>query len=254
MRVLPEIDEGPVETFLLMGQSNMAGRGEIEPGDDEAAPGVFVLGGQCLLNDSSPVEPLTWSAAKHPVHLDQEPKNQFGLALDFARRYRELTPGITVGLIPCAWGGQSIDALGPGTPVYENAIARARIAAGVGSVAGVLWHQGESDTRSTSSAQTYGAKLHDLITHVRSDIDEDLMFVIGDIAQTLGAHRDDEGRGNAERVRSQLHAIATGTRRCGWVSSRSLHTATDDIHFTRAALRTFGRRFAEKANEINHEG
>lgn len=253
MGMVPAVDHDRHEVFLLMGQSNMAGRGEIEPGDDQPVPGVFVLDGQCRLDDPQPVQSIHWRTASHPVHLNEPHKNQFGLAMDFARRYRELNPNVTVGLVPCAWGGQPIDALGPGTPLYANAVLRARIAAEAGTVVGALWHQGESDTASVVAAEAYGAKLAAFITSVRADVDENLMFVIGDLAQTLGVHRDDESRANVETVRAQLHAIATGTQRAGWVSSLALATAEDGTHFIREALREFGRRFAEIATELRVE-
>lgn len=250
MATVSTLDHDRREIFLLMGQSNMAGRGEIEPGDDEQVSGVFVLDGQCRLDDSRPVQPIQWRAASHPVHLNEPQKNQFGLAMDFARRYRELNPRVTVGLIPCAWGGQPIDELGPGTPLYANAVLRAGLAARAGTVVGALWHQGESDTASVEQAADYGTKLATFIRSLRADLDEDLMFVIGDLAKTLGVHRSDESRANVETVRAQLREAATGTRRTGWVSSRGLATAEDGTHFTRESLREFGRRFADTATEL----
>lgn len=235
--------------FLLMGQSNMAGRGEIEPGDDQPVPGIFVLDGQCGLDDPRPVHPIAWRPAAHPLHLNEPHKEQFGLGLDFAQRYRELNPHVSVGLIPCAWGGQPIDVLGPGKPLYANAVQRAQVAAEDGIVVGVLWHQGESDTASTAAAAAYGAKLRGFIASVRADINEKLMFVIGDLAQTLSTDRDEEIRANVTTVRRQLHEIASAAGN-GWVSSLGLDSAADNTHFTRDALREFGRRYAEVATDL----
>lgn len=237
------------EVFLLMGQSNMAGRGKIETGDDEPMPGIFVLDGQCGLDDPRPVHPITWRPAAHPLHLNEPQKEQFGLGVDFAYRYRELNPHVTVGLIPCAWGGQPIDALGPGRPLYANAVQRARVAAEDGIVVGVLWHQGESDTASIAASAEYGTKLREFIVSLRADIDENLMFVIGDLAQTLSMDRDAEIRANVRTVREQLREIASAPGN-GWVASLGLDTAEDNTHFTREALRQFGRRYAESVTDL----
>lgn len=245
-----EIDPRNPEVFLLMGQSNMAGRGVIEMGDDEPVDDVYVLDGQCRLDDLEPVQPIRWRAGAHPLHLNEPQKNQFGMGMDFARRYLELNPAVTVGLIPCAWGGQPIDVLGLGSPLFVNAVKRAAFAAESGTVRGVLWHQGESDTASARSARDYAAKLRTVITELRAELGTELLFVIGDLAPTLGETRDSEARANIATVRYQLQAVAESTPRVGWVSSSSLNTAEDGTHFTREALREFGRRYAETTHEL----
>jgi hypothetical protein len=129
--------------FLLMGQSNMAGYGCVraedpwQPGDQEPVPGVLVLGGQCTLKSRIPRGWTRWRPAAHPLHLNQR-SAAFGLGLPFALHLRDRLTDMTIGLIPCAWGGAPIDRLGPGSPLYANAILRARIAAKSGTLAGVL--------------------------------------------------------------------------------------------------------------------
>lgn len=241
-------DPTRTDVFLLMGQSNMAGRGEWEVGDDEPVDGVFVLDGQSRPEDPEPTRPIAWRVGAHPLHLNEPQKNQFGMGLDFARRYRELVPNVTVGLVPCAWGGQPISVLGPGSPLYANSVARARIAAERGRLAGVLWHQGESDTASVASSEAYESALRAFIRAIRADLgDDDLAFVIGDLAPTLGSARDAEGHACVAIVRSTLRTVAETTPGAGWVSSHDLTTADDDTHFDRASLQEFGRRYADTA-------
>lgn len=102
--------------FLLMVQSNMAGYGGIAPGDPwlpgdkDPVPGVLVLDGQGTEANAYPVEPIQWRPGAHRLHLHQNTA-QFGMGMDFAKSYRASHPGVTVGLIPCAWGGAGIDML-----------------------------------------------------------------------------------------------------------------------------------------------
>src|SRR5689334_10791749 len=109
-------DSARFRVFLLMGQSNMAGWvAPSQPADLSPVPRVLALGGQCTLKSRRPRGWTHWLPAAHPLHLNQKGAG-FGLALPFASRLLEEQPELTIGLIPCAWGGAGIDQLGPGTP------------------------------------------------------------------------------------------------------------------------------------------
>ena len=102
--------EPPMSVFVLIGQSNMAGRGVLgETGDstDATSTGVFCFG----YDDDS------WHPASQPLHLDppivasmggNEPKGA-GLGWAFARKLldEKLVDG-TIGLVPCAFGGSPL--------------------------------------------------------------------------------------------------------------------------------------------------
>ena len=131
------------QLFLLIGQSNMAGRGVVVAEDTVADSRVMMLN-----KDSA------WVPAVEPLHFDKPiagvgPGRAFGLAV------AERNPGVTIGLIPAAVGGSSILTWEPGahdsatdTHPYDDAMARARKAMESGTLAAVLWHQGESDGNS----------------------------------------------------------------------------------------------------------
>ena len=130
--------------FLLMGQSNMAGYGCVAVGDacppdwNAIVKRVLVLDGQGLIDSAVPMQPIRWRAGSQPLHLNQPPTARYGLGMDFAKAYMAAHPGVTVGLVPCAWGGAPIDRLNEGTADYDNCIARARYAANTGMIMGVL--------------------------------------------------------------------------------------------------------------------
>src|SRR5437868_6426054 len=88
--------------FLLVGQSNMAGRGVVEEQDKVVNPRVLMLNKEGQ-----------WVPAVDPLHFDK-PTVGVGLGKTFGQIIAEANPGVTIGLIPCAVGGSPIDAWKPG--------------------------------------------------------------------------------------------------------------------------------------------
>lgn len=247
--VLPASRE-QLRLFLLMGQSNMAGYGCIrpgdpwQPGDHEPLPGVVVLGGQGTLKSTRPKGRICWRPAAHPLHLNQRSAG-FSLALPFARRLREASPAGMIGFIPCAWGGAPIDALGPGSPVYRNALARARFAMRSGMLAGVLWHQGETDADGEATAPAHAGKLAALMAQLRADLETpELPFVIGDLGDFGDDRRQPPAISRRQLVRSGLRHVAAEDPHATFVESSGL-PGVDIVHFGRQSLIEFGQRYAD---------
>ena len=235
--------------FLLMGQSNMAGYGCVrsddpwQPGDFDPLPGVVVLGGQCTLQSALPRGRTRWRAAAHPLHLNQRSAS-FGLGLPFAARLREEMPDSMIGLDPCAWGGAPIDLLGPGSPLYRNAVHRARLAAKSGVLSGVLWHQGETDAESDTTAPAHAGKLSSLIRQFRVDLAApELPFLIGDLAEFGDERRKAAGIARRDTVRRGLRQVAAEDAHAAFIGSTGLD-GVDLVHFGREALIEFGHRYA----------
>lgn len=251
-RSLPA-DRDRFDLFLLMGQSNMAGFGcvrEDDPwqaGDFDFEPGVFAFGGQSKVKSARPQGLEVWRPAAHPLHLNQQSCG-FGLGLPFAKKLRVAAPDRGVGLIPCAWGGAPIDQLNGGTPLFENAMRRARKAAESGRIRAVLWHQGESDTRNAEQAEGHAVKLRQLMTDLRTELgDPTLPFLIGDLGEFTEVakrkRRPEAAVWNA-RVRQGLRDVADGDGHAAFVESAGL-SGVDDVHFGRDSLIEFGGRYAE---------
>ena len=123
-----------MELFLLIGQSNMAGRGVIEEQDKLPHPRVFTL-----------TKEETWAPAVEPIHFDRPDRLGTGLGRSFAKTLADLAPGKKVGLIPAAMGGSALDEWKPGGKLYTDAVRRAKVAMKNGRLRGILWHQGEAD-------------------------------------------------------------------------------------------------------------
>lgn len=233
---VPRSEEPALHLFLLVGQSNMAGRGDVEPADQQPLPNVMAL-------DAAG----NWVAATDPLHWDK-PSAGVGLGRTFAIEYAKAHPGVTVGLIPAACGGSPIATWQPGkyfedtkSHPYDDALARARHALTRGKLQGILWHQGESD-RTPELAPVYEAALTTLIDGFRRELDApNVPFLIGQLGQFPGAGEWDE---HARRVDRAHHDVAAHVPFTAFVSSNGLTSKPDNLHFDARSLRELGKRYA----------
>jgi Carbohydrate esterase, sialic acid-specific acetylesterase len=211
-----------MELFLLVGQSNMAGRGKVEAQDQVENPHIFML-----------TKDLQWVPAKDPVHFDKSAAG-VGLCSEFAREVLKAKPGTTIGLIPCAVGGTSLDQWKAGGKLYQNAVARAKEAMKNGKLAGILWHQGESDSGKPELIASYPDRLAAMVEQLRKDLGaEKTPFVMGELIH---------GHGNHDAANVGLAKAAAKVPNCTLVSSKDLGKG---LHFDSPALRAFGKRYAE---------
>jgi hypothetical protein len=230
---LPSRDK--LHLFLLAGQSNMAGRGEVEARDKEPIPQVLAL-------DAAG----NWVRARDPIHWDK-PSAGVGLARSFAVEYLKRHPGVTVGFIPAACGGSPISSWAPGqyfdqthSHPYDDALARTRRALEFGTLRGILWHQGESDS-TPELAPHYEAALTTLVGRLRGELGaQRVPLVIGQLGQFAAVPWNEPTRA----VDAAHRQVAASIPLAAFVSSDGLTSNPDNIHFNAASLREFGRRYA----------
>lgn len=226
---------GDVHLFLLAGQSNMAGRGELTPDRREAITGVYALQA-----DGS------WGPAVDPLHWDK-PIAGVGLARSFAQAYRATYPGVAVGFIPAACGGSSVEQWVPGayyeatqSHPYDDALARVAAAREHGTLKGVLWHQGESDAQ-PERAGWYAQRLADVFARFRRDLgDPELPILVGQLGRFEGRPWDS----SRVAVDTAHQRLAATDARTAFVSSVGLTAKADRVHFDASGLDELGRRFA----------
>ncbi len=238
----------PKEKFhliLLVGQSNMAGRGTVEEQDKTPHPRVL------MLNKAG-----EWVPAIDPLHFDKAAAG-VGIGKTFGTLYAEAHPGVTVGLIPCAVGGSPIDAWQPGTfykPTnshpWDDAIQRAQRAQKSGTLAGILWHQGESDSNG-KLAPTYEGKLHDLIARMRQELGApDAPFIIGQMGKFDGVPWDDAH----DQVDKAHQELPKNVKLTGYVNADGLKHRGDKVHFDSPSLREFGKRYFAAFQSLTRSG
>ena len=218
--------------YLLVGQSNMAGRGLVDAASKEVHPRLMML-------DQS----NQWVPATDPLHFDKPAVAGVGPGLAFGLEMAGRSPkSVRIGLIPCAVGGSPIDAWQPGgydkatdTHPYEEALTRARAAQQSGVIKGIIWHQGESDS-SPEKAAAYLPKLIALVANLRRDLGDDrLPFVAGELGYYKEAY---------QRINAQLPLLPRQAAHTAVVSARGLSHKGDVTHFDAASARELGRRYA----------
>lgn len=236
---------GKLDLYLLVGQSNMAGRGKVEDSDRVVHPRVWTLS-----------KSDEWVPAIDPLHFDKPAAVGVGLGRTFGLEIAEAFPAASIGLIPCAVGGSPIDAWTPATlypPTnshpWDDAIRRARRALRDGTLKGILWHQGESDA-TPELAPTYAAKLDDLIARLRKELDApDVPFIAGQMGKFVEKPWNDDKR-TVDRAHREL---PTRVRLTAFVNSDALGHNGDFVHFDAAAYRELGRRYAAAFLKFSRE-
>lgn len=163
--------------FLLIGQSNMAGRGYMRSKDM-----AYIVNTWLLCNDT-----LAWVPAKNPLNWystirKRDDVQRIGPGYGFSLKLQRVLPGLNVGLVVQARGATKIKHWQKGNErgYYANAVKLALEAKKSGPLKAVLWHQGESDRDQTS---TYMKRLTTLIRDLRTDLeDPNLPFIAGQLA------------------------------------------------------------------------
>ncbi|MGO3389370.1 MAG: sialate O-acetylesterase, partial [Latilactobacillus sakei] len=101
-----------MKSILLVGQSNMAGRGFIQD-----VPGLRHERVKMLRNGR-------WQMMAEPIHFDREVAG-VGPAASFAAAWVQAHPDEELGLIPCAEGGSTIDEWASDELLMRHAITEA---------------------------------------------------------------------------------------------------------------------------------
>lgn len=228
--------------FLLVGQSNMAGRGVVEAQDKEINPRVLMLSKEGQ-----------WVPAVDPMHFDK-PAAGVGLGKTFGQIIAEANPGVTIGLIPCAVGGSPIDTWKPGvfypatkSHPWDDMVKRVDVALPKGTIKGILWHQGESDS-TAELAPAYSVKLQDLVKRLRELVKApEVPFIAGQMGVFEGVPWSPEkvmvDKAHQDLTKQVPHAA--------FVTAEGLNHKGDKVHFDAAAYRELGKRYAAAFLKMN---
>lgn len=217
-----------LQIYLLIGQSNMAGRAPFE-GDDAAAID------RCFLFDDQ----ASWEPATNPFNRYSTVRKNLGMqkmnpGYGFAQRMLEAQPTARIGLVVNAKGGTRIEEWRDGATLYEEAVKRALEAKETGTLTGVLWHQGEGNA---SKPEAYLAQLTTLVTNLRRDLGEpDLPFVAGQIF-------------GEQPINAEIAKLPEALPHTGVATSQGL-TVMDRWHFDTPSMKELGRRYAEAMLEV----
>ncbi len=219
-----------MHSFLLIGQSNMAGRGFF----DEAHP-IDVEHLYVLRNGR-------WIQLFRPVNADRKTSGVC-LAESFAEAYSK-EKNVDVGLIACADGGTQISQWMPGEILYEHAVFQTKLAIRQSTLAGILWHQGESDCKTGRDGwKTYKETLEFILKSMFKDIGvAPVPVVVGGLADFVPAYHHNDLH---LKINEALIDMANQHETVGFASAEGLKSNPDGVHFCSDALYEFGLRYYE---------
>ncbi len=228
-------------SFLIIGQSNMAGRGILSEVPKIENANCFML------------RMGRWQKMSEPINPDRsmfEGKYRSGVSLaasfadEAARFYSD-----KVGIIPCADGGTKISQWMPGEILFDHAVMMTRLAMRTSVISGILWHQGESDCGNDEMALAHREKFVTMITALRRELDvEGLPLLIGELSEQLLQNPNCGER--VLQINRQYHELAKNLPNCAVVSADGLNLMSDNLHFDAVSLRAFGKRYFESYKEL----
>ncbi|MGD7044837.1 sialate O-acetylesterase [Jeotgalibacillus proteolyticus] len=228
-----------MKSILLIGQSNMAGRGFME----ETAP-IYNEQIHMLRNGR-------WQMMAEPLNFDRHVSG-IGPAASFAQAWTEDHPGERIGLIPCAEGGSSIDEWKIDGVLTRHAISEVKFAMESSELIGILWHQGESDSFG-ERYKTYEEKLRLLFKHLREELNApDIPIIIGELGHYLGEAGFGKSAVEYKEINQLLSTVAHTEKNCYFATSKDLTANPDGIHINAVSQRRFGLRYYEAFSKQKH--
>lgn len=220
--------------FLLAGQSNMSGFGNIADVPPIIDERIFVIKkGQ----KEKAIEPL------HQEHRFCG----IGLAMTFATAYLAQYPTVNIGFIPTAFAGSNIEWWQPNHgDLFQNAIEETQKALKWGSLKGILWHQGEANAFEETVALNHAIQLKNTLYGFRA-VFGDIPFVAGALGDFL-AHFPELPC--YQQVNQGIEGLMQKESRCAFVKATGLMDIGDNLHFNATSLRQFGKRYFEAFQSI----
>ncbi|ASJ72933.1 sialate O-acetylesterase [Granulosicoccus antarcticus] len=243
-----------------------------------------------VFNEGMPVSP-----AVDPLHdgydtnIEGKSGQRIGPALSFAKRAL-LDTTAEIVLVPAAWSDTGFckrdtnrlpgvgwnataknNAALAGTLLYERAVLRANVALAEtdGVLRAILWHQGEADSDDAGCAETYADNLMELVTALRTNIDQDargavargpnaeLPFIVGTMSMGSDAFSDQTPFSDLKQLVDDTHRnIANLIPLSDVVNNDDLIPDAypcgegSCIHFGAAAYREMGNRYYQQLFEL----
>lgn len=222
-----------MHSFLLIGQSNMAGRGYLTEAREIDTSRIYTLRNG------------RWQKMFRPINPDRS-FSGVSLAESFAEAYSK-KHNVDVGLICCADGGTKLSQWMPGELLFDNAVNNARLAARTSEIVGVLWHQGESDC-TDELYPTYQARFETMMQALRKELHlTDVPFILGGLGEYLELYP----LKNYVHINNALENLARDNEMVGFASAKGLTSNPDHLHFNAQSLYDFGLRYFEAFEKLN---
>lgn len=246
---------GEYDVYLLIGQSNMAGRGELHEEDMKPMENVYIL------DVAGKVVPATNPLNMYSSVRKTAAMQKMNPGYMFSRIVAEKT-GRKILLVVNARGGTAIKEWMKGAEstnkyweektertlsFYDEALRRTRQALQYGTLKGILWHQGCADRGNSE----YMTQLARMVKDLRSDLGADVPFVAGQLGTW-----NPKSQARSEKFNDNLTKISKYIPYSDWVSSEGTKPIVTrksggkpdlkDPHFDRESQMLLGKRYAQK--------
>jgi hypothetical protein len=239
----PKLEEKPevipskenLWVFILAGQSNMAGRGKVEPMDTIPDPRILTINktGELIL-------------AKEPLHFYEPTLTGLDCGLSFGKQLLKYIPdSVSILLIPTAVGGSAInqwitDETYRNVSLFSNFKEKAAIGKQHGSVKAILWHQGESDAASEETIEIYDKQLAILFGMFRAEVgNPNLSITMGQLGSFS---KTDEAW---QAINSKMEEYQKTDPFSYLIQTKDLNHKGDFVHFDSEGQRAMGVRHAK---------
>lgn len=230
--------DGGMDLYLLIGQSNMAGRAPIGVAERDSLDDVLLFTGTGWVPAANPLN--KYSTVRKVLSMQK-----LGPGYSFARKIQSCT-GRKIGLVVNARGGTMIEWWEKGYAgandfdLYENAISQAKEAMKYGKLRAIIWHQGEGNQ---TNPDQYMPLLKKLVKDLRKDLGTNLFFVAGEVSHW---------RTVRNRINGIIRTIPQKLENADYVNSNGLTPLEGDTmnpHFDTQSQIVLGERYADKVLE-----
>lgn len=224
-----------VWVFVMAGQSNMAGRGQVQPEDTIVNERILAINreGELVL-------------AKEPLNLHEPSMVGLDCGVSFARTILKSCPtDISILILHTAVGGSSIqkwihDSVHREVPLLTNFKQRVAAAKKFGMIKGIIWHQGEADANA-KGIPMYGKNLDTLFGMFRKICSNQFLpIVMGELG-----HFSKTSHETFMQINQLMYEHASKDPYAAVVKTGDLDHKGDNLHFNTAGQRTLGARYAE---------
>lgn len=231
----PNLNQKELQIYLLIGQSNMAGRAEILGNDADTLENVFLYTGNPEKQWKKAANPLNkYSTIRKDLSMQK-----LGPGYHFAKKMIEFDKRNSIGLVVNAKGGTSISEWKPGSHFYNEAVKRTKEAMKNGTLKGILWHQGESDV---SKFDSYTSQIVNLMEAFRKDFNSpDLPIVVGQLS---------EDKPQRIHFNKMILKLPSSLENVGVVTTENTSTI-DSNHFNSESQKLLGERYAREMKKLS---
>lgn len=232
------------DIYLLIGQSNCAGRGYMLESDT-----TTILPGVWLLNAEGRPEPAKAPFNRYSNIRKGLSMQQIGPAMGFAPMMHAST-GRNILIIQNAKGGSGLGEWQNEDPsavtFLDSTLFRAIPALRYGQLKGIIWHQGETDTSNGTAGDIYVTRFTQMISRLRSalGVGAEVPVIVGELGQWEWEKKELIDAFNDVTLPRLTEVVPN----CHKVESDGLECRSQnhsDPHFSRESNIELGRRYAE---------